>query len=110
MRVEGPGGVLLVLGGEWGRWGVGLTGWSSPLSSLHPLLSLLLLQYPRARWEAAGWLHIVAVQGGGIGREWMVRSMRPIRPYLDPSQCDTISLKYFVPHIFVFTIKDFISF
>ena len=111
----GPGGVLLVLGGEWGRWGVGLTGWSSPLSSLHPLLTLLLplhllLRCPRARWEAAGWLRIMAVQGGGIGREWMVRSTQLIGPYLDPSQCDTISLKYFVPHIFVFTIKDFISF
>ena len=36
MRVGGPRGVLLALGGEWGRWGVGLTGWwalSSPLSS-----------------------------------------------------------------------------
>ena len=101
----------MALGGEWGRWGVGFTEWalSSPLSSLHPLL-FLLLQYPRARWEAAGWLRIVAVQDGGIGREQMVRSARPIGPYLDLSQCDTISLKYFVPHIFVFTIKDFISF
>ena len=102
----------MALGGEWGRWGVGLTEWalSSPLSSLHPLLSLLLLQYPRARWEVAGWLRIVAVRHGGIGRERMVRSAGPIRPYLDLSQCDTISLKYFVPHICVFTIKDFIYF
>ena len=68
-RVGGHGGVPLALGGEWGRWGVGLTEWalSSPLSSLHPLLPLLLLQCPHARWEAAGWLRIVAVQGGGGG-------------------------------------------
>ena len=55
----------------------------------------------------AGWLRIMAVRGGGIGRERMVRSAQLIGPYLDLSQCDTISLKCFVPHICVFTIKDF---
>ena len=32
----------------------------------------------------------------------MVKSVRPIEPYLVLSQCDTMSEKYFVPHIDVY--------
>jgi hypothetical protein len=38
----------------------------------------------------------------------MVRSARPIEPYLVLSRCDTMSQNYFVPHIYVFKINYFI--
>ena len=50
------------------------------------------------------------VSGSEREKGLMVRSVWPIKPYLVPSRCDTISLKYFVPHIFVFTINYFIYF
>ena len=45
---------------------------------------------------------------GSERKRKILRSAWPIEPYLVPSRCDTISLKYFVPHIFVFTINYFI--
>ena len=58
----------MALGGEWERWGVGLTEWalSSPLFSLHPFLPLssfsVLAQGGRWLVGCTSWLCKVVVE------------------------------------------------